>query len=385
MAGYIFGLDNLNSLKLYASHGVYSTIMSPPDGIWRIHHEATFADYATMKLGDNVYFFIQRKIYGIGKLISLASQDCKFNNFPEACFPQKKQYLKDNNLLWDEGKSHSINQRWFCTFKPDPFFFMNGIDMDDVLASNPDAFVILRAFWKVSFIKFDDDENQAFRDVLLKHNQIALANPLEGENIFENDEGALHKRITNQLRQNDYRLKIAPFLNTCHEGDYIRHEMAVEAAMLFQITNCHEPTINIFGKWDYLSHQVIASPFKPIDYMDKMDIFGYAYIEEHKPTKSKYLIAELKKDMARTADVEQVLKYIDWVKDEYCHNDYSMIVAFLVAYSFSNEVIEYKSENAKRQYTIGRRPAQSLTWRDLKLVKYSYNEATELLDFRIVA
>lgn len=26
-----------------------------------------------------------------------------------------------------------------------------------------------------------------------------------------------------------------------------------------------------FGTWDYVSHQVAASPFKPIDYMDKND------------------------------------------------------------------------------------------------------------------
>ena len=383
MAGYIFSLDSLESLKLYLDHGVYATKLSTPNNLWLIHHEATFADYATMKPGDNVYFFIQRKIYGLGKLINLASQDCKFSNFPEACIPKKRRYLKDNNLLWDEG-GHSIDQRWLCTFEPDPSFFINGIDMDDVLASNPDAFRMLRAFWKVSFIKFDEEENQAFRDVLLKYNQLALASPKIGENVFVNDNGVMHGKIANKLNEDDYRLKISPFLDSCHEGDYIRHEMAIEAAILYQLTNMHEPTINVFGKWDYLSHQVIASPFKPIDYMDKMDIFGYAYVAGHKPTKSKYLIAEIKKDSASVEDVEQILKYVDWVKDEYCHNDYSMIEAFLVAYSFNEDVIEHKRNSAKRQYTIGRRPAQSLTWNDLKLVQYRYNEATELLNFTVI-
>ena len=36
--------------------------------------------------------------------------------------------------------------------------------MDDVLASNPSQFRMLRAFWKLSFIKIDDDENQALID-----------------------------------------------------------------------------------------------------------------------------------------------------------------------------------------------------------------------------
>ena len=54
--------------------------------------------------------------------------------------------------------------------------------------------------------------------------------------------------------------------------------MALEAGILFQLTNKYEDTVNIFGSWDYLSHQVVASPFKPIDYMDKwifLDIHSY--------------------------------------------------------------------------------------------------------------
>nr|NIV99868.1 hypothetical protein [Candidatus Saccharibacteria bacterium]NIW80222.1 hypothetical protein [Calditrichia bacterium] len=54
MAGYIFNLDNLHSLKLYIQNGVYSTKLSPPRGYWQTHHEGTFADYATMKQGDNI-------------------------------------------------------------------------------------------------------------------------------------------------------------------------------------------------------------------------------------------------------------------------------------------------------------------------------------------
>jgi len=78
VAGYIFSLDNLDSLNLYTQNGVYATKLSPPTRLWGTHHEGTFADYATMQKGDNIYFFIKRKIYGVGKLVSLGS-DCKFN------------------------------------------------------------------------------------------------------------------------------------------------------------------------------------------------------------------------------------------------------------------------------------------------------------------
>ncbi len=173
MAGYIFNLDSQDSLRLYAQSGVYSTKLSEPKGYWGTHHEATFTDYVTMTAGDNIYFFIDRNIYGIGELVNI-NGDCKFCNFPDASTPKVFSY--DNtkpSLLWDEG-SFSINQRWLCIFRPAPYFFQTGVDMDDVLSSNPPAFRMLRAFWKVSFIKFDDEENQAFRDVILKQNQNIL-------------------------------------------------------------------------------------------------------------------------------------------------------------------------------------------------------------------
>src|SRR5699024_11229780 len=104
----------------------------------------------------------------------------------------------------------------------------------------------------------------------------------------------------------------------------LRHEMAIELGILDLITNNN----SVFGKWDYLSHQVIASPFKPIDYMDKMDIYGYRYIHNF-DTISKYLIIEIKKDTANTNDLNQLMKYVDWVNQEESFGDYNMIEAFL--------------------------------------------------------
>jgi hypothetical protein len=199
MSGYIFSLDNLDSLHLYTLHGVYATKLSVPAYSWLTHHEGTFADYATMKAGDNIYFFIQRKIYGVGKLVNLGS-DCKFFNFPDAGSPKRVSYEDIRpDLLWDENPD-SVNQRCICVFEPDPFFFQLGIDMDDVLSSNPSAFKMLRAFWKLSFIKFGDEENQAFRDVILKRNQHVLSSSQEGNGIFEFH--PYHDRISRRFLQN---------------------------------------------------------------------------------------------------------------------------------------------------------------------------------------
>jgi hypothetical protein len=382
MAGYIFNLDSPDSLHLYATNGVYATKLSTPSQYWGTHHEGTFADYATMREGDNVYFFIKRKIYGIGRLIHVGS-DCKYFNYPGAGSPVGFEYTAvKSSLLWDEGR-FSADQRCVCTFEPDPHFFTSGIDMDDVLSSNPAAFRMLRAFWKVSFIKFDDEENQAFRDIVLKRNQKALDAP-EAEELtfgFQPCHEAFSKCL---LPEHRLSCGIPMVLSSCATGDRLRHEMAIEAGILYQLSSGDEHTQEVFGEWDYLSHQVVASPFKPVDYMDKMDLFGYSYIPGHMPTKSRFLVGEIKKDAVVPGDVDQLLKYVDWVRDEYCFGDYSMVRAFLVGHDISGDSVQHKRSVALRRYTTGMKPAQSKEWSSIQLVKYSFNEESARLEFSVV-
>ncbi len=177
---------------------------------------------------------------------------------------------------------------------------------------------------------------------------------------------------------------ISSILSSCADEDFLRHEMAIEVGLIHQLSIKDPHTCEIFGTWDYLSHQVIASPFKPIDYMDKMDLFGYSYIPDHLPTKSRILVGEIKKEPAIKEDIDQLLKYVDWVKDEYCYGDYSMIDAFLVTYEFPEDVIRRKQNVGSRQYTIGVRPAQSLEWSNINLVKYSFQSQVGKLDFILI-
>jgi hypothetical protein len=255
--------------------------------------------------------------------------------------------------------------------------------MDDVLVSNPDAFKMLRAFWKVSFIKFDSEENQALKSIILKFNQDYL-NEENNKHIFNSSYIENHAQVENKIQNGDYALDVRSILSfAVVEDGRIKHEMALEAGILFQLFYRYNETVEMFGSWDYLSHQVIASPFKPIDYMDKMDIFGSKFITGFSPIKSKYLVIELKKDSGNEQDIDQLMKYVDWIKDEYCHGDYSMIDAFLVAFDFSDDINTYKNNNAIRNYIVGRRPAKSLKWDNLKIVKYIYNRELDRIEFLI--
>ena len=105
--------------------------------------------------------------------------------------------------------------------------------------------------------------------------------------------------------------------------------------------------------------------------MDKMDIFGYRYIDGYK-TISKYIIVEIKKDAATPEVIDQIMKYVDWVNVEYAHGDYSMIEAYVVASEIPEDVVKEKEKDAIRGFVRGYRPAESCLWTNLKLVKYEY-------------
>lgn len=375
MAGYIFTLDSFDSLKEIIKNGVYSTnINVPQKNNWLTAHEGTFTDYLSMKEGDNVYFFIDRKIYGIGKLVNVVD-DCKLLNFPNADIPLTKDFevLKEEMIL--NRTPLNLKNRFICTFENAPYFFTNGVDMDDVLASNPTAFKMLRVLWKLSFIKIDDIENKALLDFILKTNEYELTEPI---NVFYTED-TLHNQIK-ELYNYSYQATSKNILDLAADGENIRHEMAIEAAVVDHISNNY--IHNIFGEWDYVSHQVVASPFKPVDYMDKMDVFGYRYIRGYS-TISKYLTIEIKKDRATEAVVHQVMKYVDWINQEYS-NDYGMIEAFIVAKDFPREVIDLRNRIARRVYTKGRRPAVTLEWTNLRLIKYSYSSSLKNIIFEEV-
>ncbi|QKY68709.1 hypothetical protein [Lentibacillus sp. CBA3610] len=372
MAGYIFSLNNLNSLSDSIKNGIYSTILNiPKNRIWGAHHEGTFGDYITMKEGDNIYFFHERKLYGIGELVNIKG-DCKHLNFPEADFPYEYNHASLKNRII-VNNLHGKKHRMVCTFKGAPHFFKNGVDMDDVLSSNPERFKMLRAFWKLSFIKIDDEENKALIDVILKNNEASLVTK---EGIFMEKENT-HEKIAD-LVDDKFIVKSENILASCSNNDgSVRHEMALETGILDYISN---NKTNKFGEWDYLSHQVIASPFKPIDYMDKMDIFGYKYIYGFQ-TISKYLMIEIKKDSASSEDINQAMKYVDWINQEYSFGDYNMIQAFLVAFEFPTDVIEQRNKIAHRNFVKGRRPLISMEWDNLKLIRYHFDSHNKKLTF----
>jgi len=389
VAGYFVVLSDSSSVTTCLSSGTYATILRPrPVGAWSswaLPAEATMADYACMQAGDHIYFFSSRQVYGIGRLVNVGN-DCKYQNYPNSSALTSVGYNDvQEALLWDAGEG-SENQRWICTFEPDPVFFANRVDMDDLLSSDVSAFRVVRTMANRTFIRFDDEEDLAFRSALLRANRSTFEEDLPTEEPFAVLNTSVHERIADLTAGGAYSMSVTPLLTELADGTAIRHEMAVEAGVVAQLTAGEPQTTAVFGEWDYISHQVPASPMKPSKWMDSMDMFGYAFMEGYEPVVSRYMVGEVKKDVAVPDDVEQVMRYVDWVKDEYAGGDYSMVRAFLVAHDFDDGVWARVASSGLRLYTIGRRPARTLRWGgvELRLVRYSFSEATGLLQFEDV-
>lgn len=225
------------------------------------------------------------------------------------------------------GSASNVNNRWICVFKPSPAFYCTPVDMDDVLSYNPDTFKTLRTFWKKSFTKINDEENNSLKEFILLRNQ-NHTNTYDFFLDFQN-------RNKSKFENKNYLLSYKPILDFATTQDnVIKHEMALESAIILELSN---NKTSVFSNWDYISHQVEASPFKPIDYMDKIDVFGYRFLPYTKIV-SKYLIIENRKATIEVA--EQVSKYVDWVVKNYAYGNYEMVEAYIVAPSFSEDLLK---------------------------------------------
>lgn len=364
MAGYVFAIgdvDPVEVIKKCTETGVYSTnintLSSNP-------FEGTLTDYISMRPGDNIYFFCRRKYYGVGELVSVGD-DCKYCNYPDSTLRQNHKYEDiADSLLVDYGKDSEKN-RWICTFKGAPYMFEEGIDTDEILQYKPSTFKILRAFWKVSFIKLGDEENESLKEIFLLRHQNEIENKSKIFSVSDSVHDSIRKRDLSAYTITPWKL-----LETIANEKRLRHEMGLEAGVVYDL--CHD-RLNDLGHWDYVSHQVIASPFKPIDYMDKIDVFAIRYLEETK-IPCKFLVAELKKDAASRSTIDQVMKYVDWVCNEYAYRDYGAIEACIIAYEYEKDVIDYYKDIVQRYYSLGSHPIRNKQWSALKLLKYRWED-----------
>lgn len=375
-SGFLLSIGSSNRSNPIASiescfqSGQYATLLSRN---WSTATTATMGDFVNMRPGDNVYLFANRLVYGIGEIVPTNDGEAAGELYPGA---SSKYAEVPEELIAIDG-DHRRCYRWAVRFKPSPFFFRDGIDMDDLLRSDPDAFRSLRTFWKRSFIQLDDAENSAFKSAIIRLNEHALSPSCRSYHF------PCSKPRSNGETGVPNHVPILPIdpstlLRESRKSDgSLSSEMALEVGVLHGLHH-HNPAIcNALGSWDYISHQVAASPFKPVDYMDRIDVFGYRWIRGYEgEIISKYLVVELKKgqatlrDSAPNRDYNQLMKYVDWVCEKYAHGNYSMIEAILVAHSFDFTDAHAMRDAIVRPYVTGHQ-AQAHTWENMNFVSYN--------------
>lgn len=326
---------------------------------------AVFGDMVTMRPGDNIYFLSDRKIYGVGELIEIGG-DCKYDNYIDASALLPDCTIELNDVL----TSNSTRARWSCFFIPAPYFFTKGADMDDVLRYRPNAFKMLRAFEGVTFIKIDEEENTALKEFISLINESAYASIDTTTFSFSTDK---HDELrTKNLAS--HKMNIFKALTHPDNRDYVLSEMFIEASLLQSLSQRSD---TVFGSWDYLTHQLIASPFKPLSYIDKMDVYGFRTSIHYPGTPkliTKFLLVELKYGKINAAAVEQTMQYVDWICSEYASGDYSRIVAYAVGLDAVRNIDSIVSTKCKRDYITESHPVKTATWNDFHVVGYKIND-----------
>lgn len=349
-------------LEKCVKNGIYATCIQEMSGGGFL---GTRADFLGMRPGDNIYFFFNRCIYGIGEIVGI-EENCVFKN------------INGSPYDFDANKKFP----YFCLFKSMPYFFKNSVDMDEVLLSNPGAFRMLRFFHQRSFIKLDDIENKALKTLIIQKNELDL-----GEfNIHKHYSEENQERVFNDVKEKvllDKKKYILDAAEIFLEGArFVRNPNRVSSETYIEglILDYVKRDNRLLGYWDFISRQYPASPAKPSEYVDCMDIFGYRYIKgyEKDGVISKYVVMELKSKKVNEDTILQVMKYVDWVCKEFAHNDYSMIEAYIIGYTCDTDLLDDNEKLYTRNYIKSSKhnfnrgiDVETDEWKNLKFVNYA--------------
>lgn len=203
--------------------------------------------------------------------------------------------------------------------------------MDEILQSDVRGIIkSLPVFYKRSFIAMDDEETRWILDLFLRKFQNIIDSPTE-DCVYPDQTAELHRSIRDRQDLANYVIDIDGLVNQYH------HEALIEAWLSRYLTIAAPAVEQLFGRWSFVKNQLAASPNKPVDYMDFVDLYGItqrSFFDTHATTISHKLV-EIKKDQVTNSSViDQLLKYVDWSAQTLCGGEYQPIDAYLVAQDF---------------------------------------------------
>jgi len=238
----------------------------------------------------------------------------------------------------------------------------------------------------------EDEEAQLILDLLLRQNEPYLNGLVEPDAwVYTDESDPQHSSVRSRAEElQTYLIKLDHLIDQYSDTatGVIRHEALIQAWLARALAK-HDPEVTtVVGDWDYLANQVPASPQKPVEFMDRMDLFGLIY-RTFEPSVSattiRYKIVEIKKDRVTSSEaIEQLMKYVAWVAHTRAGGDYGPVEAYFVARGFSDRVLDYVITRAARDYIIPRRPYGPRRWDRLTLVEYRYTGGRPTLSLSVI-
>lgn len=377
MAGLVVSLRDTEALDRYREGGAYSTFLARPKDTmygWRPAGEGTIADYLALRDGDLLFFFVERVIYGLGRVVALPrARRAALCNYRYA-WDLGRQC--DAPFLWQDEPDDICHHPFVVFVEPHPAWWTQGIDMDEALGADARGYVTVLPFFSgVSFARVDEFETA--------HLAALLSRAANGSQTVRSRHKSRHAHAAALVKGHGgaFDMDVDALVRRHAKKRRLRHEALLEAWLVDALTDSQRWQLvrNVFGRsrpWTFVGWQVPASPFKPPQWIDRMDILAYDVAPRPEtdlirvPVAHSYFAAELKKGRASVDDVMQAMKYVDWLAHKYQGGDYAGISAAVIAADFPREVREHAGREGLRRYIRPRRPYGTSEWRDLLLIRY---------------
>jgi len=396
MKGYIFSVGGPSrppDILKAGLFGVWQNTKERKDETkyWGPNQLATFADYLTISPGDLIFFFKERKIYGVAEAVGIdndAGSFCAYLNYPESYKPDPPQ---PSDGIITEGEWSSV--RVALPFVPSPVIYSEGIDMDEALTGIESSFFWGLRYWEgFSFQELSWEEAMFLKKRMLirfGHNHEMSPNR-EQDTLIEYVE---KQKPFGQLSLWDLLKSDEPeYIN---ESGELKSEALLHGLLIEHLKKSHLKPLSEAKSFD-IYHELACSPPKPTTYVDKLDIMVARHFDESLRQPYRYDVLEVKKaaipeTKSRSIDgkqksikltfeeqTSQLMKYVDFISSNWCAGNYGAVKSYLIGKLYEDDFkTKFKEarDQAKtftRTYVLNPREGKEAhkRWDSLELLQY---------------
>lgn len=313
-SGLFITLYDEDTLKLYLDKGIYGFLMSPVHGNvgLRSRHYHALADYACIREGTHIFFFLKRKIVYGGQAIGSKKFGAFYLNGHYSPLGRKARA----ELYWDESK----REKYQATDQPG-IFIVPGIGRRcqpyfirfvDNLGIKGEAILSDQLYWELGKYHYSLPSNaisgMGFCTLTPGETEIAVS-LVKDKAKYSYDAVSLEKISLEREPKPFNPLYGISSLKEAFTKSLFVNEAHLEALVLANpdlLPAELQPNID-----DAICRQVPMSPFKPFQ-MDRANICYYSEKRIANGTIPNKIL-ELKIKCAGKSGIDQIIRYLKWL------------------------------------------------------------------------